>query len=194
MCLFLFSQVIYGPRRGPTFNNRWWNDRREWNLRISIREGEGVPKGGEQHPVLLLFAPFGDGRESISYPQVPFPSVIPPAVIHIRPLRGRQREYQLSAGSILFGHSTSGYSHSPPSGTAVRMPYCFLFFLFPQTIIPFLYRFSALLYHFRLSLYPYNLIFPNIWKRFFYSLTLHRFSKWRVAVLETICLFTYNKI
>ena len=90
MCLFLFSQVIYGPRRGPTFNNRWWNDRREWNLRISIREGEGVPKGGEQHPVLLLFAPFGDGRESISYPQVPFPSVIPPAVIHIRPLRGRQ--------------------------------------------------------------------------------------------------------
>ena len=166
MCLFLFSQVIYGPRRGPTFNNRWWNDRREWNLRISIREGEGVPKGGEQHPVLLLFAP----------------------------LRGRQREYQLSAGSIPFGHSTSGYSHSPPSGTAVRMPYCFLFFLFPQTIIPFLYRFSALLYHFRLSLYPYNLIFPNIWKRFFYSLTLHRFSKWRVAVLETICLFTYNKI
>mgnify|MGYP004633246237 FL=1 len=90
MCLFLFSQVIYGPRRGPTFNNRWWNDRREWNLRISIREGQGVPKGGEQHPVLLLFAPFGDGRESISYPQVPFPSVIPPAVIHIRPLRGRQ--------------------------------------------------------------------------------------------------------
>ena len=166
MCLFLFSQVIYGPRRGPTFNNRWWNDRREWNLRISIREGEGVPKGGEQHPVLLLFAPFGDGR----------------------------REFQLSAGSIPFGHSTSGYSHSPPSGTAVRMPYCFLFFLFPQTIIPFLYRFSALLYHFRLSLYPYNLIFPNIWKRFFYSLTLHRFSKWRVAVLETICLFTYNKI
>ena len=114
MCLFLFSQVIYGPRRGPTFNNRWWNDRREWNLRISIREGEGVPKGGEQHPVLLLFAPFGDGR----------------------------REFQLSAGSIPFGHSTSGYSHSPPSGTAVRMPYCFLFFLFPQTIIPFLYRFS----------------------------------------------------
>lgn len=95
-------------------------------------------------------------------------------------------------------------------GRQFRMPYCFLFlpfpsfpsfpffpFLFlpfPPTIIPFLYRFSALLYHFRLSLYPHNLIFPNIWKRFFYSLTLHRFSKWRVAVLETICLFTYNKI
>ena len=38
-----------------------------------------------------LFAPFGDDwREGIDYPQVPFPSVIPPAVIHIRPLRGRQ--------------------------------------------------------------------------------------------------------
>ena len=22
------SQVTSGPRRGPTFNNRWWNDRR----------------------------------------------------------------------------------------------------------------------------------------------------------------------
>ena len=111
MCLFLFSQVIYGPRRGPTFNNRWWNYRREWNLRISIREGEGVPKGGEQHPVLLLFAPFGDGR----------------------------REFQLSAGSIPFGHSTSGYSHSPPSGTAVRMPYCFL--PFPQPFSSFILPF-----------------------------------------------------
>ena len=164
MCLFLFSQVIYGPRRGPTFNNRWWNDRREWNLRISIREGEGVPKGGEQHPVLLLFAPFGDGRESISYPQVPFPSVIPPAVIHIRPLRGRQLGCPIAF--FLFPN------HSLP-----------LFCPFSPTIIPLLYRFSALLYHFRLSLYPYNLIFPNIWKRFFYSLTLHCFSKWRVAVL-----------
>ena len=29
-------------------------------------------------------------REYVFYPQVPFPSVIPPAVIHIRPLWGRQ--------------------------------------------------------------------------------------------------------
>ena len=43
------------------------------------------------HPFLLLFAPSGDAwRECDCYPQVPFPSVIPPAVIHIRPLRGRE--------------------------------------------------------------------------------------------------------
>ena len=34
--------------------------------------------------------PLGTIGEYASYPQVPFPSVIPPAVIHIRPLRGRQ--------------------------------------------------------------------------------------------------------
>ena len=33
--------------------------------------------------------PLGTIGESIRYPQVPFPSVIPPAVIHIRPLWGR---------------------------------------------------------------------------------------------------------
>jgi len=32
----------------------------------------------------------GTMGESIRYPQVPFPSVIPPAVIHIRPLWGRK--------------------------------------------------------------------------------------------------------
>ena len=30
------------------------------------QEGECVPKGGEQHPVLLLFAPFGDDRVRVS--------------------------------------------------------------------------------------------------------------------------------
>ena len=30
------------------------------------QEGESVPEGGEPHPVLLLFAPFGDDkRESV---------------------------------------------------------------------------------------------------------------------------------
>ena len=33
---------------GPTFNNRWWNDRREWNLRIAATHSLTVPKGGEQ--------------------------------------------------------------------------------------------------------------------------------------------------
>ena len=42
----------------------------------------------------------------------------------VRPLRGRlERGDQLSAGSIPFGHSTRGYSHSPPSGT-VGNPNC----------------------------------------------------------------------
>ena len=30
------------------------------------QEGEIVPKGGERYPILLLFAPVGDGRESMS--------------------------------------------------------------------------------------------------------------------------------
>ena len=41
---------------------------------------------------LLLFAPFGDDwREYCSYPQVPFPSVIPPAVIESWPPSGDRR-------------------------------------------------------------------------------------------------------
>ena len=40
----------------------------------------------------LLFAPFGDDwREYCSYPQVPFPSVIPPAVIESWPPSGVRR-------------------------------------------------------------------------------------------------------
>ena len=48
-----------GPRRGPTFNNRWWNDRREWNLRIADILSI-VPEGGEQEQDWMRFAPFGD--------------------------------------------------------------------------------------------------------------------------------------
>ena len=41
------------------------------------------------HPFLLLFAPSGDAwRECDCYPQVPFPSVIPPAVIESWPPSG----------------------------------------------------------------------------------------------------------
>ena len=85
------SQVTSGPRRGPTFNNRWWNDRREWNLRTSIEKEKASPKGANHiqscfcsppsgtiggrvstirrfhslrsfHQRLFTFAPFGDGR------------------------------------------------------------------------------------------------------------------------------------
>ena len=85
------SQVTSGPRRGPTFNNRWWNDRRSWNLRIILWKEKSSPKGANHiqscscspplgtirecvsairrfhslrsfHPRLFTFAPFGDGR------------------------------------------------------------------------------------------------------------------------------------
>ena len=85
------SMATSGPRRGPTFNNRWWNDRRSWNLRTTIRREEASPKGanhiqscscsppsgtiGESmsairrfhdlrsfHQRLFTFAPFGDGK------------------------------------------------------------------------------------------------------------------------------------
>ena len=66
-----------------------------------MTEGHGTcgqPTGGRKRPQrgrttssLVLFAPFGDDwGEKVYYPQVAFPSVIPPAVIHIRPLRGQQ--------------------------------------------------------------------------------------------------------
>ena len=91
------SQVTSGPRRGPTFNNRWWNDRREWNLRTSIEKEKASPKGANHiqscfcsppsrtigrrvstirrfhslrsfHQRLFTFAPFGDGRRPNNVP------------------------------------------------------------------------------------------------------------------------------
>ena len=40
-------------------NNRGWNDRREWNLRIADILSI-VPEGGEQEQDWMRFAPFGD--------------------------------------------------------------------------------------------------------------------------------------
>ena len=57
-------QVMFGPRRGPTFNNRWWNDRRSWNLRTTNSREKASPRG-RITPILLLFAPFGDGRREL---------------------------------------------------------------------------------------------------------------------------------
>ena len=88
---FEVSQVTSGPRRGPTFNNRWWNDQRSWNLRIILWKEKSSPRGANRiqscscspplgtiresvsairrfhslrsfHPRLFTFAPFGDGR------------------------------------------------------------------------------------------------------------------------------------
>ena len=83
------SQVTSGPRRGPTFNNRWWNDRRSWNLRTTNSREKASPKGANHIQSCSCSPPSGTVREYLS----------------------------LSAGSIPFGHSTRGYSHSPPSGT-----------------------------------------------------------------------------
>ena len=83
------SQVTSGPRRGPTFNNRWWNDRRSWNLRTTNSREKASPKGANRIQSCPCSPPLGTVREYLS----------------------------LSAGSIPFGHSTRGYSHSPPSGT-----------------------------------------------------------------------------
>ena len=90
------SMATSGPRRGPTFNNRWWNDRREWNLRIGTGREGASPKGANHtqscscspplgtigecvsairrfhdlwsfHPRLFTFAPFGDGECLIDF-------------------------------------------------------------------------------------------------------------------------------
>ena len=45
LLFFQVSQVTSGPLRGPTFNNRWWNDRREWNLRTTNSREKASPKG-----------------------------------------------------------------------------------------------------------------------------------------------------
>ena len=45
LLFFQVSQVTSGPRRGPTFNNRWWNDRRSWNLRTTNSREKASPKG-----------------------------------------------------------------------------------------------------------------------------------------------------
>ena len=84
------SQEASGPRRGPTFNNRWWNDRRSWNLR-TISRGEKTSPKGANHIQSCYCSPPSGTIECVCL---------------------------LSAGSMTYGHSTSGYSHSPPPGTA----------------------------------------------------------------------------
>ena len=84
-------------------------------VRSSFQLVKMMVKGGEEWRVFLKVA---------FYP--------PP------PESGTIREYlSLSAGSIPFGHSTRGYSHSPPSGTVecylrnfskITPKFCCLFF------------------------------------------------------------------
>ena len=54
------SQASFPSPQGANVNNRGWNDRRSWNLRIADTLSPIVPKGGEQEQDWVLFAPFGD--------------------------------------------------------------------------------------------------------------------------------------
>ena len=108
LLFFQVSQVTSGPRRGPTFNNRWWNDRREWNLRTTNSREKASPKGANHIQSCSCSPPSGTIREHLS----------------------------LSAGSIPFGHSTRGYSHSPPSGTVECYLRNFSYFLYKKSMRP----------------------------------------------------------
>ena len=82
-------QAYFPSPKGANVNNRGWNDRRSWNLRIADTHSPIVPKGGEQEQDWVWFAPFGDAPSlPVPNPQVPFPSVIPPAVIESWPPLG----------------------------------------------------------------------------------------------------------
>ena len=87
------SQASFPSPKGANVNNRGWNDRRSWNLRIADTLSPIVPKGGEQEQDWVLFAPFGT---------LPLSRC-------------------LSAGFIPFGHSTSGYWKLAPFGDR-RLP------------------------------------------------------------------------
>ena len=58
--------VTSGPQRGPTFNNRWWNDRRSWNLRTSIRREKSSPRGASNPQSSSCSPPLGTIGESVS--------------------------------------------------------------------------------------------------------------------------------
>ena len=61
--LIQVSQVTSGPRRGPTFNNRWWNDRRSWNLRTTNSREKASPKGANHIQYCSCSPPSGTIRE-----------------------------------------------------------------------------------------------------------------------------------
>ena len=88
--LLKFRCSILPSPKGANVNNRWWNDRRSWNLRTTNSREKASPKGANHIQSCPCSPPSGTIRENLL----------------------------LSAGSIPFGHSTRGYSHSPPSGTA----------------------------------------------------------------------------
>ena len=80
-CSEIASHFLLPSPKGANVNNRWWNDRREWNLRIVTDT--------------LLSSPKGANRSKTGCGSPPLGTLSP--------------YYWLSAGSMTFGHSTSGY-------------------------------------------------------------------------------------
>ena len=74
------SSCLPSPK-GANVNNRWWNDRREWNLRIASNSLLPSPKGANRSKIGVIRPPLGTLSTTC----------------------------WLSAGSMTFGHSTSGY-------------------------------------------------------------------------------------
>ena len=83
-----FASSILPSPKGANVNNRGWNDRREWNLRIVTDT--------------LLSSPKGANRSKTGCGSPPLGTLSP--------------YYWLSAGSMTFGHSTSGYWKLAPFG------------------------------------------------------------------------------
>ena len=112
------SFQISGSRREPTFNNRWWNDRRSWNLRTTNSREKASPKGANRIQSCSCSPPSGT-IEGVCLPSagsIPFGHSTR-GYSHSPPSGTIEGVCLPSAGSIPFGHSTRGYSHSPPSGT-----------------------------------------------------------------------------
>ena len=83
-----FASSILPSPKGANVNNRRWNDRREWNLRIMTDS--------------LLSSPKGANRSKTGCDSPPSGTLSPSC--------------WLSAGSMTFGHSTSGYWKLAPFG------------------------------------------------------------------------------
>ncbi len=108
------SQVTSGPRRGPIFNNRWWNDHRSWNLRTTNSREKASPKGANHIQSCSCSPPSGTIREYLS----------------------------ISAGSIPFGHSTCGYWEFAPFGDDKRVSVTFRRFHSLRSFHPRLFTFA----------------------------------------------------
>ena len=79
--------ILPSPK-GANVNNRWWNDRREWNLRIAYTLPQRPQRGRTETRLDVVRPLWGRFLPPDDYPQVSFPSVIPPAVIESWPPLG----------------------------------------------------------------------------------------------------------